>query len=203
MSVKSFNHRATPDRALQQDETFGDRLTKSMKRLGLKNPDVATAVSVSETTVSKWRNDAHLPDATALNRIAQFLRAKGVAHASAEWLLHGDGRTASVVREDSPAYNATPNFPASQIAFKSTTASQRGRVWLEQFLLELAEAGAGEEFLASTRRLLLNPANYEHGFGAAAGARDAMDDDQKFAHMQALAVGVRAALKDRLKRAKK
>ena len=132
----------------------------------------------------------------ALDRLARFLRSKGQEYVTSDWLLHGSGNSA--VREPESRYEAR-----TEVEFKSPTAAQRSRVWLEQFLLDLAEDGAGEEFLASTRRLLLNPSNYEHGFGAAAGARSEMDDDQKLQHMQALAVGVRAALKSRQAKTKR
>lgn len=175
-------------------ETLGDRLTKSMKQGGLSVAEVAKAAGVHAVSVSRWRHDASVPDAIVLDRLAKFLRSKGQSYVTSDWLLHG-AQSEGAVREPESRYESA----RSEIEFASPTAAQRSRIWLEEFLLELAESGAGEEFLASTRRLLLNPANYEHGFGAAAGARDEMDDEAKLKHMQALAVGVRAALKERLK----
>lgn len=178
--------------------SFGERLATLMRRAGLKNPDVAAAARVDATTVSKWRTDVQEPDDAKLALVAQLLATRGIT-TSVAYLRHGEDGTNYV--SSSPIARAMGVVrEGSELRFTSPTSAQKGRVWLETFLLELAEQGAGDEFLESTRRLLLNPSNYEHGFGAAAGHRDEMDDDQKLRHMQALAVGVRAALKDRLKK---
>lgn len=168
--------------------TFGQRLRVAMRAKGLKNEQLAKAVGVHKGTVSYWLGDSFPPSDENLAAIAAALSVEP------SWLKYGDN--GMVVREPEPTRYG-------QLTFDSTTATQRGRVWLEQFLLEIAEEGATQEFIDSSRRLLMNPANYEHGFGAAAGHPDEMDDDQKLRHMQALAVGIRAALKERRKKGRK
>ncbi len=158
-----------------------------MRAKRMSREHLAEIAGVHKGTVSYWVGDHFPPGDENLDAIAVAL---GVTSA---WLKYGDVQEAAVREPSSPSYPA-------EIEFETATAAQRGRVWLEQFLLELAEEGATREFIDSSRRLLMNPDNYSHGFGAAAGQRSEMDDDQKLRHMQALAVGVRAALKDRLKR---
>ena len=177
-------------------ETQGDRIDQAIKRSGAQNGEVAAAVDVHTTTVSRWRNDRQSPEDTELDRLVVFLEKRGVK-VTAAWIRYGvNGTTPRVDGGPTPAYAARAE-PISQIGFVSATAQQRAHVWLEQFLLELAEEGATQEFIDSSRRLLLNLQNYEHGFGAAAGHRDEMDDEQKLRHMQGLAVGIRAILKSR------
>lgn len=178
---------------MAMQETGGDRLTQAMKRAGVTNSEAARVARVHVTTVSRWRNDVQKPEDEELDRVVELLTARGVP-VTAAWIRYG--ANGARVRETATSYTAS----ADQIVFASTTSAQKGRVWLEQFLLELAEKGASQEFIDSSRRLLMNPANYEHGFGAAAGHRDEMDDEQKLRHMQALAEGIRAALKERLKK---
>jgi transcriptional regulator with XRE-family HTH domain len=168
-----------------------------MKAKRVKNSAVAAVAGVHLNTVSQWLGDRFPPGDEKLDAIAELLAV------TPAWLRYGEnGERANAVRETSPVYNARPE-PIPQVLFTNATAQQRAKVWLEQFLLELAEEGAAQEFIDSSRRLLSNSQNYEHGFGAAAGHRDTMDDDEKLQHMQALAVGIRAALKARLKKEKR
>lgn len=158
-------------------------------------------------TLSKWERGEQRVPGYALPVLLKLYRVtldeineltengdRGTSPGFAEEMksVHGVGESSAVRERSRGTYN--------ELAFSSPTSAQKGRTWLEQFLTEIAEEGATQEFIDSSRRLLLNPANYEHGFGAAAGHPDEMDDDQKLRHMQALAVGIRAALKDRLKK---
>jgi transcriptional regulator with XRE-family HTH domain len=178
-------------------ETLGDRLSRAMKAKGVSNGEVAKATGVHVGTVTGWRGNRFPPTDEKLDAIAELL---GV---TSSWIRYGDGPHASRrIREASPSYDARP-APISQIVFASPTSQQRAKVWLEQFLLELAEEGATQDFVDSSRRVLLNTQNYEFDVGAAAGHRDSMDDDEKLQHMQALAVGIRAALKVRQKKEKR
>lgn len=167
-------------------ERFGDRLTRLMKEARLKNPDIARVTGKDHTTVSKWRGNNQVPPDGSLAEIVDLFRARGVQTTVHE-LRHGtpDPRQASEPRA---------SYAVGHVEFTTITAQQRARVWLENFLLELAEAGADHPFLDETRRLLLNPDNYGPGF-----ADGPMSDDGKLRHMQALASGLRESLKDRLK----
>lgn len=171
-----------------EQRTLGERLRLAMRAKRMSNQQLAEVAGVHKGTVSYWLGNHFPPSDDNLEAIAVALET------TAAWLKYGDNRT-TVVSEPASTYGAR-----DEIEFASPTATQRGRVWLEQFLLEIAEGGAPREFIESARRLLMNPDNYSHGFGAAAGQRSEMDDDQKLRHMQALAVGVRAALKERLKK---
>jgi transcriptional regulator with XRE-family HTH domain len=176
---------------MTEAETLGERLRKAMRAKRVKREAIAEAAGVHINTVSQWIGDRFPPTVDKISAIASLL---GVTPA---WLQYGENGGPGHVGEEIRTFYQTRHVP--EVAFTSAPAAQRARHWLEGFLLEIAEQGADQEFVDSSRRLLLNPSNYEHGFGAAAGARDAMDDEQKLRHMQALAVGVREALKYRLK----
>lgn len=85
------------------------------------------------------------------------------------------------------------------ITFTAAESGQEGRVWLQRFALELTEAGADDDFVAWARRFLTSQENFVIYYG---GQPEEMTDEQKLRHMKGLAEGVRAILKDRLKRAK-
>ncbi len=47
-------------------ETFGQRLSRMRKNLGLKQDDIAEKVNISAQAVSKWENDLSAPDISPL-----------------------------------------------------------------------------------------------------------------------------------------
>lgn len=53
-------------------ETFGQRLSRLRKGLGLKQEDIAEKVNISAQAVSKWENDLSTPDITALPILADI-----------------------------------------------------------------------------------------------------------------------------------
>lgn len=159
--------------------------------------DLANDLGKSRNAVDAWENGRSYPPPHTRKKAAEKL---GVT------LDYLEGRSSSPTAATPAEHDYITSAPipramgvvreGSEIRFKSPTSAQKGRVWLEGFLLELAKAGAEEPFIESARRLLLNPMNYEHGFGAAAGALDEMDDERKLKHMKALAEG-KAALNAR------
>ena len=54
-------------------ETFGQRLSRLRKNLGLKQEDIAEKVNVSAQAVSKWENDLSAPDISTLPILADIL----------------------------------------------------------------------------------------------------------------------------------
>ena len=54
-------------------ETFGQRLARLRKSLGLKQEDIAERVNISAQAVSKWENDLSAPDISALPILADIL----------------------------------------------------------------------------------------------------------------------------------
>lgn len=192
-----------------EDNVLGETLSWLMKRAKAKNPDVGKAAHVDATTVSKWRNGVQRPDRPRLELLVEFFRRRGVP-TSVEELLHGpqraqdraavalsgtwdEARTVTDVRRVSEARAAA----YGEVPFDSPTSRQRGRAWLEQFLLELAEAGASEDFIASSRRHLLSADNYQFDVDRPAGKPSSMTDDEKLEHMKGLADGIRSALRRR------
>lgn len=178
-------------------ETLGDRLTQAMKHAGLKNRVVAEAVGVHETTVSRWRSDLQMPGEQELTKVAELLRALDLSWVTANWLRYGDALTKA--RAEASTVSEVPQGTIYEVAFASPHSAQRGRLWIEQFLLELTEEGADEDFIAWARRFLLQPNNYALYLG---GTKEPMGDEQKLTHMKGLAAGVRAILKERLRKGK-
>jgi transcriptional regulator with XRE-family HTH domain len=195
-------------RKASQKYQMGPMLALARERANMTQVEAAKAVGIHPMTLSEWERGASRVDGEKLPMLLRLYRVTleeiGMLSQSA-----GRGTSATDASETSTdqrvgeakAVRERPRGTyGGEVMFTSPTAAQKGRTWMEQFLLELAEAGAPQEFIDSSRRLLLNAANYEHGFGAAAGSRDEMEDEEKLRHMQALAVGIRAALKERLKR---
>lgn len=54
-------------------ETFGQRLSRLRKNLGLKQDDIAEKVNISSQAVSKWENDLSAPDISTLPILADIL----------------------------------------------------------------------------------------------------------------------------------
>lgn len=54
-------------------ETFGQRLSRLRKNLGLKQEDIAEKVNISAQAVSKWENDLSAPDISTLSVLADIL----------------------------------------------------------------------------------------------------------------------------------
>lgn len=159
-----------------------------MRAKSVRNPAIAEVTGVHIGTVSGWLSDRFPPSDDKLEAIGALL---GVSPA---WLKYGDNGRPSVRETPAEPYQARA---ADAVDFYSATAAQKGKIWIEQFLLELIEEGADQDFTAWARRFLMSPDNYALYVG---GAREAMSDEQKLKHMQGLAVGVRAILKDRLKK---
>lgn len=117
-------------------ETLGDRLTQAMKRSKLKNPDVAKVLGVHETTVSRWRSDAQMPEERQIEALAQLITTKGVP-VSARWLRYG-----SSARTVEPHTASNGGAPMSAVR---VVASPRVLGWLYRFRADLIELGATED----------------------------------------------------------
>ena len=58
---------------MMNTETFGQRLSRLRKNLGLKQEDIADKVNISAQAVSKWENDISAPDISTLPILADIL----------------------------------------------------------------------------------------------------------------------------------
>lgn len=163
---------------------LGHRLAILMRQAKLKNPDVAEATGVDPTTVSKWRSGVQRPDRAKLKLIVDLARERGI-EASVEAL------DSAMEFSSRPIARAMGVAEGVELTFSSATAAQKGRVQVEKYLLELAEEGAGDCFIAAARRILLNAALYDAGLMA--GGRGLSDDD-KLRAMAAFAEGLRSLL---------
>ena len=54
-------------------ETFGQRISRLRKNLGLKQDEIAEKVNISAQAVSKWENDLSAPDISTLPLLADIL----------------------------------------------------------------------------------------------------------------------------------
>ena len=55
------------------DMTLGNRIAQLRRQKGLKQEDMAEALSVSPQAVSKWENDMNCPDISLLPALAKLL----------------------------------------------------------------------------------------------------------------------------------
>src|SRR5687768_15980661 len=97
------------------------------------------------TSVSNWRQDKQMPSDANFEAIAPKLRTSIV------WLRYGTGP-----QEPPTATIPLPNGRSSSAALRS----QRVRVWLQEFQLELTKAQADEEEIEEAMRLLRSPELY-------------------------------------------
>ena len=66
------------------DKTFGDNLSKSRKKAGLSQEELAEKMGLTRQTISKWETGASVPDVEDLQRLCAALSA------SAEELICGE-----------------------------------------------------------------------------------------------------------------
>ena len=66
------------------DKTFGDNLSKSRKKAGLSQEELAEKMGLTRQTISKWETGASVPDVEELQRLCAALPA------SAEELIYGE-----------------------------------------------------------------------------------------------------------------
>lgn len=63
-----------PDRDFGEVPAFGPRLIALLKEEGVTNRELAQALDVSESQVSRWRGKINPPDTTTLIKIADYFR---------------------------------------------------------------------------------------------------------------------------------
>lgn len=194
---------------MSQSETLGDRLTRAMKRAGLKNPDIAEATGVHLTTVSRWRSDNQAPEDAQLNTIAALLRKHGL-DIGAAWLRYGDdgapGHADLILAKDERVMavrEALGYARGGSAAFADGVAIYWPRalqIIAAAFEQEALTAGASEHFMAYARQRLKDPdllAFY-------AGGRDArpMTDQEQRDDYATVIAELRAQLKSDVARRK-
>lgn len=202
---------------------MGPALGRAREKRGITQVEAAKAVGVHSTVMSDWERGQNRVSGEA---IPVLLKLYGITSPNAlqqffaEFDSSFDGlypiddsqkaARGTHVSEVKQAFEGPPvggkgessarqRFTSSEVVFASSTSAQKGRIWVEEFLLGLAERGAPEPFLGDARRFLLNADNYEFDNGRAAGQRSEMDDEQKLRHMKGLATVVQKLLDDRLK----
>lgn len=175
---------------------IGERLKAAREKAGISQAEAGRRLSVDTQTVSRWERGAQRIRAENLIALSELYGADISSFVGGSINGHGDVERATFT----PKRLSEPRSGGyAEVAFSTPRSTQEGRVWLEQFLLELADEGADEDFLAWTRRFLTNPQNFAL---YADGNRTEMTDEQKLRHLQGLAAGVRNILKDRQRKAK-
>lgn len=125
---------------MSADEGFPERLRQAMARKGVKNPDVADALGVHPTTVSKWRRGEQPIEPARLPALAEFL---GVTVA---WLRDGTTATPPSLSEGGATIpRHARNLPLAV------------REYLAEFRLRLTKADVPEEQIEEAMRLLKSP----------------------------------------------
>ena len=74
--------------------TLGERIQNMRKEMGLSQEELAERIGVSRQSVSKWENDAALPDT---DKVLQLSRLFGV---SADALLTGSSAAPQAAEEN-------------------------------------------------------------------------------------------------------
>lgn len=185
---------------------FGERVREgrdrksATERRPYTQADLARDVAKSRNTVDGWENRSVVPAPHTRVRVAEAL---GV---SVDWIEgkaddpgRHNGAGTRAVREQTPPYGAS----AVELEFGSTAARQRALLRVQELLVEFAEAGADDEFVTWARQFLLNPDNFVHSVGGAAGKSFEMSDEDKVRHLETLALVPRGILAHRNKKGRK
>lgn len=118
--------------------TWGRRLRDARLAAGLSQEEVATRLGVHKVTVSNWEREVNRP------RDAQFRRLAELFNTTPQSLHYGEGEGAEVTRFRGEPF--TPEVPRG--------LHGKPLVWLQRFLLELAESGATKEQIDAARDML-------------------------------------------------
>ncbi len=154
-------------------ETIGERIKQAQRVAGVGNEELAEAAGVSLASVSNWRGDHKIPTDDNLVLIA------GVLKTSVAWLRYGQ---------------ANGNNPQGRRVSEPASGSQRIRIWLQEFRLELTKAGAEEDEISEAMQLLQSPEVYTYFSG---GQRQEFGEDDVLKGMRAIAHVIRVTLRDR------
>jgi transcriptional regulator with XRE-family HTH domain len=151
-------------------------------RAGLSQTEVARRIGRTRQTVNSWESEkgGAKPPPEMLSRLADLY---GV---SEEALRRGELTPVSATSVASPTYGVTVTGPAPPRGL-----SQRVRVWLQEFLLELARGGATDQEIESARRLLVS----EEAHAFYSGGHTDLSEEDLLIEMQGLAEGIRRRLR--------
>lgn len=134
---------------------------------------------MSEQTVSQWRSGRQTPEGENLDGLAKLL---GISKSE---ILYGRVQ----VREPDSGYGSAEG-PAIPLGLP-----QAARVWLQRFLLEIAEAGASDREIESARRLLAGPESFAFYYGGP--DIEPPTEEQLLKEMEAISIAIRTVLKHR------
>lgn len=165
--------RGTPE--IGSKVTLGERLRRVRKAAKLEQEEVARAAGVHVKTVSRWENDRQVPDDTQLDLVAELLGT------STKLLKYGP--------EEVPQRPAADRVPAVPQGLPKSV-----RVYMQQFLLELAEADVSDREIEEARRSLTSPENYTFYVG---GNPVEYSEEDALMGVRSFALAIRGILRDR------
>ena len=68
--------------------TFGDRLARIRKAMKLSQAEISTLIGVSQKTIGRWENDAHVRDPHDVAiRYERAAREMGLPEYSYDWIM--------------------------------------------------------------------------------------------------------------------
>ncbi|MGK2935214.1 MAG: helix-turn-helix transcriptional regulator [Gemmatimonadaceae bacterium] len=159
---------------------IGKNLKAAREAAGMTQADAARATGLSIQTISDQERGLFAPKDPNMKVLA---KAYGTTAAA---LRYGEnGGQPMVVRESPSAYRApliARDLPKSV------------RVWLHEFLLELAEADVPDEQIDAAKRALIAPENLDFFVGSSPGARY---EEEAMQGLQSFAGHIRNVLRDR------
>lgn len=125
--------------------TLGARLRAARGAKKMDQQALADASGKHVKTISRWENDRQIPDDEELAPAASAL---GV---TIPWLRYGDNGD---VRNHDPSISAEDRVPAVALGLPKEV-----RVWIHEFLLELARADVSDREIGEARAVLTAPEN--------------------------------------------
>jgi len=166
----------------------GRRLKRAIAAAGLTQDALGEQLGVTRKTVGTWVRGAAPIPAERYPALAKLLGR------SEHWLRTGEESPSNMLGKAPVSYGATASRPAQ--ARQLSGLPYRVRVYLHEFLAELARLGGTEEEIAAARRLLVSPELftwYVEGYPAE------FDEDQVLMGMQGIAAFIEREVKRRAK----
>lgn len=154
-------------------KTVGQRLKAARAEAGLDQKAVAEATGAHVKTVSRWENDAQVPDSVSLTAIAALFNT------DVDWILTGNSPGPRVTTNNIPVRSKTD--------VRYGAVSQRIREWLAAFQLELTRARSTDDEIHEAMELLNAPAVRSYFLG---GVRRDRSEEDVLKSMEALADSV-------------
>lgn len=136
-------------------QTLGARLRAARSAKRIDQQALADAVGKHVKTISRWENDRQVPEDDELTAAADALSV------TVPWLRYGRDTADQLLRvSESSGSNYDPSIHAEErVPAIALSLPKEVRVWMHEFLLDLARADVSDREIEEARAVLTSPEN--------------------------------------------